>query len=70
MFVKGKEKRTLVENLLEAIKVGKYLATISSHRGNEESNPSLSEKSIKKNKGISKIHSENKDKYPTYIEIM
>ena len=31
MFVKGKEKRTLVENFLEAIKVEKDLASISSH---------------------------------------
>ena len=55
MFVKGKEKRTLVENFLESIKVEKDLASISNHQGNEESKPSSSEKSIKKNKGIPKL---------------
>ena len=37
MFVKGKEKQTFVEKFLEAIKVEKDLASVSSHRGNEES---------------------------------
>ena len=50
MFVKGKEKRTLEENSLEAIKMEKDLESISSHQGYKESNPSSSEKSIKKNK--------------------
>ena len=54
MFVKAREKRTLAELFLEDIKVEKYLASISSHQGNEENKPSLSEKSIKKNKGIFK----------------
>ena len=31
MLVKGKEKRTLVENILEAIKLEKYLEAISSN---------------------------------------
>lgn len=31
MFVKGKEKRTLAENILESIKVEKYLRAISIH---------------------------------------
>ena len=70
MFVKGKEKRTLGENFLEAIKVKKYLSSISIHQGNEESKPSSSEKSIKKNKGISKSDSEKKDKEPTDMEIV
>ena len=68
MFVKGKEKRTLEENFLEAIKVEKDLESISSHQGNEENNPSSSEKSIKKKKIISKSDSEKKDKEPTYME--
>ena len=45
MFVKAREKRTLAENFLEAIKVEKDLAPISSHQGNEENKPSSSEKS-------------------------
>ena len=40
MFVKEREKRTLAENFLEAIKVEKDLASISSHQGNEENKPS------------------------------
>ena len=48
----------------------KDLASISSHQGNEESKPSLSEKSIKKNKGISKLDSEKKDKEPKDKESM
>ena len=62
MFVKGKEKKTLVENFLEAIKVEKYLASISSHLGNEESNASSLDQNIKKSKGISKSKSDKKDK--------
>ena len=33
MFVKAIEKRTLVENFVEVVKVEKYLACISSHQG-------------------------------------
>ena len=51
---KGKEKKTLAENFLEAIKVEKDLAAISSHRGNKEIKASSSNKNIKKSKGISK----------------
>lgn len=64
MLVKGKENRTLAEKFLEAIKVERDLASISSHQGNEESKPSSSETSIKTNKGISKSDSEKKDKDP------
>ena len=39
MFVKAREKRTLVENCIEVIKVEKELASISSHQGNEENKP-------------------------------
>ena len=70
MFVKAREKRTLEEKFLEAIKVEKGLASISSHRGNKEINPSLSEKVIKKNKGISKSNSEKNKKEPADMEIM
>jgi hypothetical protein len=49
MFVKGKEKQTLEENFLEAIKVEKDLMEISSHQGNEESKASSSDKNINKN---------------------
>ena len=70
MFVKGKEKRTLDENFLEAIKVEKNLVAISSNMGNEETNPSSSENSIKKNKGISKTNSKKKDNEPAYMESM
>ena len=70
MFVKGKEKRTLERNFLEAIKVEKDLASISSHQGNEESKPSLIEKSIKNNKKKSKLDSEKKDNEPTNMEII
>ena len=48
----------------------KGLAAISSHQGNEESKPSSLEKSIKKNKGISKTDSEKKDKEPMDMENM
>ena len=58
------------ENFLEAIKVDKDLASISSHQGNEESKPSSSKKSIKKNNGISKANLKKKDKQPTYMERM
>ena len=52
MFVKAREKRTLAKKILEAIKVEKDMASISSHQGNEENKPSSSEKRIKKRKGI------------------
>jgi hypothetical protein len=52
MFVKRKEIRTLVENFVEAIKVGKDLASISTHQGDEESGASTSEKNGKKNKEV------------------
>ena len=42
MFVKRKEIRTLEENFEEAIKVEKDLASISTHRGNNESEVSTS----------------------------
>lgn len=48
----------------------KDLSSISSHQGNEESNPSSLEKSIKKNKGFSNTNSEKKDKDPTDMESM
>ena len=70
MFVKGKEKRSLEENFLEAIKVEKHLATISSHQGNKESKPSSWEKSTKKNQGTSKTDLEKKDREPTDMEGM
>ena len=40
MFVKSRENRTLAKKFLEAIKVEKDLASISSHQGNEENTPS------------------------------
>ena len=61
MFVKAREKITLAENFLEAIKVEKYMASISSHQGNEENKPSSLEK-ITKKKGILKMDIEKKDK--------
>ena len=70
MFVKAREKRTLVENFVEAIKAEKDLASISSHWGNEENKPSSSEKSIKKNKGIPKSDSEKKEKETADMESM
>ena len=48
MFAKAREKRTLVENFVEVIKVEKDLVSMSIHQRNKESNPSLSAKSIKK----------------------
>ena len=52
MFLKRKEIRTLEENFVESIKVEKYLASISTHQGNEESKASTSEKNGKKNKEV------------------
>jgi hypothetical protein len=40
MFVKAREKRNLAKNFVEAIKMEKDLASVSSHQGNEENNPS------------------------------
>lgn len=48
----------------------KDLATISSHKGNEESKASSSDKNAKKSKGISKTNSEKKDKDLTDMESM
>jgi hypothetical protein len=70
MFVKEREKRTFEENFLEAINVEKDLASILSHEGNEENKPSSSEKSIKKNKGISRSDTEKKEKESMYMESM
>jgi hypothetical protein len=50
MFVKRKEVRTLEENFEEAIQIEKDLASISTHRDNDESEASTSEKQGKKNK--------------------
>ena len=70
MFVKAREKITLAENFLEAIKVEKDLAYISSHQGNEENKPSSSKKRIKKNKGILRSNVEKKEKEPTDMASM
>jgi len=48
IFVKRKEIRTLAENFLQAIKVEKDLAAISTHPGNEESEASTSKKNGRK----------------------
>ena len=58
MFVKRKEIRTLEENFEEAIKVEKDLASNSTHKGNEESETSTSEKNGKKKK---EFESDKKD---------
>jgi hypothetical protein len=70
MFVKRKEKQTLVENFQEDIKVDKYLASIYSHPGNEENETSTFERNGQKGKGISKLELEKKDKDPTDMESM
>jgi hypothetical protein len=70
MFVKAREKRVLVENFLESIKVEKDMASISNHQGNEEDKPSSSKKNIKKSKGILRTDSEKKDKDPTDMASM
>ena len=70
MFVKAREKITLVENFLEAIKVEKDLESISSHQGNEENKTSSSKKNTKKNKGILRTNIEKKDKEPTDMASM
>ena len=70
MFVKDREKRTLVENFVEVVKVEKDLSSISSHQGSKESKSSSLEKSIKKNKGILKSDSPKKDKETTNMESM
>ena len=48
MFVKARQKRTLAENFIEAMKGEKDIASISSSQCNEESKPSSSEKTTKK----------------------
>ena len=67
MFVKRKEITTLEENFEEAIQIQKDLASISTHRENEESEASTSEKQGKKSKEVKldgkyvvimKLHSE------------
>ena len=58
MFVKRKEIRTFEENFEEAIQNEKYLASISTHRDNDESEASTSEKQGKKNK---EVKSDGKD---------
>ena len=70
IFVKRKEKQTLVENFQEAIKVEKDLAPISRHLSNEENKSSTSERNGKKSKRISKSESDKKDKDPTCMESM
>ena len=52
MFVKRKEMRTLEQNFKEAIQIEKDLASISTHRDNDESEASTSEKQGKKNKEL------------------
>ena len=52
MFVKRKEIRTLEENFEEAIKIEKDLASISTHRDNDESEASTSEKQGRKNRDV------------------
>jgi hypothetical protein len=44
MFVKRKEVRTLEENFEEAMQIEKDLASISTHRDNDESEASTIEK--------------------------
>ena len=70
MFVKAREKRTLAKKFLEAIKVEKDFSSISSHQGNEDNKPSLSEMSIKKNIGIPRSDAQKKEKDPTDMESM
>jgi hypothetical protein len=55
MFVKRKEKQTLVKNFVESIEVEKDLAAISNHPRNEESEASIFEKNGKKSKETSKM---------------
>ena len=52
MLVKRKEIGTLEENFDEAIQIEKDLASISTHRENEESEASTLEKHGKKNKEV------------------
>ena len=70
MFVKARENKTLVKKFLKTIKVENDLASISSHHGNKENKPSSLEKIIKKNKGITILDSEKKEKDPTYMKRM
>ena len=52
MFVKRKDIRTLEENFKEAIKIEKDLASIYTHRDNNESEASTLEKQGKKNREV------------------
>ena len=70
MFVKAWEKRSLAKNFLQAIKVEKDMASISSHQGNEENKPSSYEKNTNKIKRILRIDTEKKDKDPTDMASM
>ena len=48
MFVNWEEKKTLAKNFIEAINLDTYLASISSHQGNEESKASSLDKNPNK----------------------
>ena len=58
MFIKRKEIITLEENFEEAIQIEKDLASISTHRDNDESEACTSEKQGKKNR---EVKSDGKD---------
>ena len=58
MFLKRKEVRTLEKKFEEAIQIEKDLASFSSHRDNDDSEASTSEKQGKKNK---ELQSDGKD---------
>ena len=58
MFVKRKEMRTLEENFEEAIQIEKDLASISTHRDNDESEASTAEQHVKNKK---EVKSDGKD---------
>jgi hypothetical protein len=58
MFVKRKDIKTLEENFEEAIQIEKDLASISTHRDNDEGEASTLEKQGKKNK---ELKSDGKD---------
>ena len=70
MFVKAREKRTLDEIFLEAIKVEKDIASISSHQGNAKNKPSSSERNTKKGKGILRTDTKKKVKESTDMASM
>ena len=69
MFVKAQEKKTLAKIFIEAMKVEKDIASISSSQGNEENKTFSSEKNIKK-KGILRMDTEKKNKETTDIASM